>query len=724
MRALARTLPAIAMILFLLCAHTIANAASPASTEPPEIIEKETALFLRAADALERTRKLGARGRTAYIDKRAIGARYIYVVVEISRPKNPDERAPVPATLTRTEDENGQSLVIAATLSSRAAAKKAIKQMSAEGINAFIIETGKGGTPGYSIVVTPGPVAPPLAPPVAPIVAPPVAPPVAPIKEGTLKEDEPAPVEAATPAPVAPAKASSQKKLKKDIDIFQSSDDALQLTRELGAKGRIAFIEKRRIKDRDMYAVVEIYTEKAPEEQPSQPVMLPEVDEHGPVEAAAPAPVAPTVAPPVAPIKAGRLKMLKKDIDIFLKRETALLLVNNLGAKGRIVHIETRFVGAGEMHVVVEVYTAKTRKEQPPQPATLPSRGHMVVATLTSKAAAVNALRRLTLKGVEAHVIVTHEGGAPAYSFVVNPRVVEPQLLPEPGSIKTPPPQGEAPKTISFEYELNPYYTNADLFLSLTNAPIPDAGERSELEIYRDLFLGSYIPRFMVLEVSVYPMPLAGVWLKEQAPEFYSKADVGDNFNFFQAVTEGFEEPWAVSLFLGNVMNFKRSGSPEFEGGNKGFMGYLLSVGNLHIKDNVLIDDNWTKIEWKIKGDRDYPKQKLSWSFRIGAKYHGHPEITNVYYVAVRRSRLDFEAESSSIRHNSAFEYTFLFDQVHMAAVQHEFSVEKKFPQKGKKYAFTLALGVIYDKDRKYTGALDDRDGDSYSIIIRPNIEF
>ncbi|HEB02751.1 MAG TPA: hypothetical protein ENI12_05905 [Nitrospirae bacterium] len=160
------------------------------------------------------------------------------------------------------------------------------------------------------------------------------------------------------------------------------------------------------------------------------------------------------------------------------------------------------------------------------------------------------------------------------------------------------------------------------------------------------------------------------------------------------------------------------------EGGNKGFMGYLLSAGALHIKDNVLIDDDWAEVEWKIKGDRDYPNQNLSWSFRIGAKFHDHPDITDVYYVSARRSRLDFEAEASSVLHNSAFEYKFLFDQKHRSAVQHTFYAEKKFPQKGKKYAFTLGVGVIYDKDRKYTGALDDRDGDSYSVIIRPNIEF
>ncbi|HEB02752.1 MAG TPA: hypothetical protein ENI12_05910, partial [Nitrospirae bacterium] len=91
---------------------------------------------------------------------------------------------------------------------------------------------------------------------------------------------------------------------------------------------------------------------------------------------------------------------------------------------------------------------------------------------------------------------------------------------------------------------------------------------------------GSYIPRFMVLEASVYPMPIAGVLVKSNADQQYKNGGAINHFNVIQAITEGFEEPWAVSLFLGNVMNFKRAGSPEMEGGNKGFMGYLLSAGN------------------------------------------------------------------------------------------------------------------------------------------------
>lgn len=441
--------------------------------------------------------------------------------------------------------------------------------------------------------------------------------------------------------------------------------------------------------------------------------------------------------------------LLRKDVGVFLTQEAALSLTRSLGARGRIAYIESRTRPEGVAHlviyVVVELYQAESPGDQPPRPATMPGdEGYTVVATLTSSVAAERTLKRLENKGVKAFVIETQtEGGSVGYSIVIDPNPVNespPAPPPETVSLEAeggivlenqaaPPDQAAPPmkkdsKATSFEYELNPYYSNADIFLSLTNTPIPEAGERSELQIYRDLFLSSYIPRFLVLEASIYPMPLLGVVMKDRAPSLYESGKVGNDLNIWQAITEGFEEPWAVSLFLGNVMNFKRSGRPEHEGGNKGFMGYLFSVGNLHIKDNELINDYWQEVEWKVKGDRDYPLNRLSWSFRVGAKFHDNPDITDVYYISLKRSRLDFKAETHSILKNSAFEYTFLFTQEDMAPVQHTFFIEKKFPQKSKKYAYTLALGVVYDKDRKYTGDLDDRDGDSYSLIIRPNIEF
>jgi hypothetical protein len=280
-------------------------------------------------------------------------------------------------------------------------------------------------------------------------------------------------------------------------------------------------------------------------------------------------------------------------------------------------------------------------------------------------------------------------------------------------------------KKISFEFELDldAYYSSVALIGSLTDEPIPDVGEKGELEIYKDLFLSSYLPRFFLVEASINPMPCLGVAIKKNAKETYEDANVGDDINLIKAVTAGFEEPWALSFFLGDVVSFSKPGAKK-EAWNKGFMGYLLSVGDYHIKDNELIRDNWFEVEWKIKGDREYPSQKLNWSFRVGGKFHNNSDITDVLYASIRRSRLDYKASAISIWKNSGIEYTFDVDTRDFRFVRHYLAVDKKWPFKDRKFAISLAIGFIWESDKRYKGSLRDEGIDNYQILIRPNLEF
>lgn len=282
----------------------------------------------------------------------------------------------------------------------------------------------------------------------------------------------------------------------------------------------------------------------------------------------------------------------------------------------------------------------------------------------------------------------------------------------------------EKGKKVSVEYELDAYYSNAGLYVNLTDAPIPDAGEKLEVEVYRDLLFSSFIPRNLVVEAAVFPMPALGVFIKKNFDEIYRKGEISGSFNLIRAVTAGFEEPYALSLFLGNVVRFTKSGEEKRQG-NFGYMGYLVSFSDRHIKDNELIDDKSYEIEWKIKGDRKFSTHELSWSFRLGAKLHEHPGITDVAYASFRRSRLDYEASSASILNNSGFEYTFDLDRKTGNAVRHYFFVEKKWPWRKKRVAASLALGFIWEGARKYKeGLSDDRAGSEFQFIIRPNFYF
>ena len=278
---------------------------------------------------------------------------------------------------------------------------------------------------------------------------------------------------------------------------------------------------------------------------------------------------------------------------------------------------------------------------------------------------------------------------------------------------------------LDVELELDAYYSAADLLLSLTNTPVPEAGDKTEYEIYTDLLLGSYKPRFVALEASIYPMPALGAFARKNMEHLYEDMEMGEDLNLIQAVTAGFEEPYALSLFVGNLVRYKRRGQKGNKAGNMGWIGYLVSHGDYHIKDNVLVYDKWYEFEWKIKGDRKFADSKHSWSFRIGLKYHDNPDINDVVYVSARRSRLEFNSSAFSIIKNSAFEYTYDMASEDLSVVQHKFYVEKKFPMKKYKTAFTLAVGLIWDSGRKYKGDLaPEGDKESYQIIIRPNLEF
>ena len=277
-------------------------------------------------------------------------------------------------------------------------------------------------------------------------------------------------------------------------------------------------------------------------------------------------------------------------------------------------------------------------------------------------------------------------------------------------------------KRFEVVFEPDAYYTDLDLIVALTKEPIPHLGEKNESEIYAALLTqAAVLPRYLVFEASVNPLPYFGTYIRSHAPHFYDDAQWSGSFNWIKVLTTGFDEPYAFSILAGNVVNFDVSGNKDIKG--LGYSGYLVSYGNFHIKDNKLITDDWWEFEWKIKGDRKSPVKKLNWSFRIGDKEHGNPNITDTLYVSFRRSRIDYKSEGFSLLKNSGFEYTYYMDRRSFSAIEHLLTVDKKWPVDRWKIALSLALGFEWDSSRKYTGPLATG-RDNFQFIVRPNIEF
>lgn len=277
-------------------------------------------------------------------------------------------------------------------------------------------------------------------------------------------------------------------------------------------------------------------------------------------------------------------------------------------------------------------------------------------------------------------------------------------------------------------WEFDPYYSSAAWLLPLTDSPLPDGGPLPEVEVYRRLLHDSLRPRLLMLEASVYPLPAAGTWLKKHEPALYEDFNVGtagsNQLNLIDAVTTGFQEPWALSLFAGSSMRFSAGGGASAGGRNRGYMGYLVSFGGKHIRNNVLIDDNWWELEWKLKGERDSELETLDWSFRLGLKTHGHPDIRDVAYLGLRRSNLDYGASWLSLLRNSEITLLTEVGQHGGRLLRQEVILGRKLPLRRYRVALTLEAGLVYESPAKYRGHLADPSADSLNFVLRPNLEF
>ncbi len=273
-------------------------------------------------------------------------------------------------------------------------------------------------------------------------------------------------------------------------------------------------------------------------------------------------------------------------------------------------------------------------------------------------------------------------------------------------------------------WEWDPYYSDVDFNIPLTKQPIPTITSDSEPVIYRDLIEGSLVPRYMLLEASVYPLPVLGTYIKSHSPSLYQEGQISHTgVNVIESATAGFQEPWALSAFFGNIANLQRPGDTR-PGTNLGYTGWLISGGAQHIKDNTLIQDDWYEVEWKIKGKLDYPDENLTWSFRVGGKFNANPDITDVVYVGIRRSNLDFNQPFLGWFKNSDVDLQLQFAQQSGAVVREELVFGKKYPFPDKGYSITLDVGFIWDSPKEYSGVLRDKQTSSLTFVFRPGLEF
>ncbi|MEN9306706.1 MAG: hypothetical protein RL173_638 [Fibrobacterota bacterium] len=278
------------------------------------------------------------------------------------------------------------------------------------------------------------------------------------------------------------------------------------------------------------------------------------------------------------------------------------------------------------------------------------------------------------------------------------------------------------------ELWLDAYYTAFNVSRSMTDAPIAKLVSDGERATDWWLFTHLWQPRDVLVETSVNPLPVGGWATRKWAKGTYEDATL-NGANLVQAFTQGFPEPWAVSLFLGNVVQLV-SATDTVKVNGMGYSGFLLTWGAWNLADNRLIRDNWLEAEVKIKGDDIRSTRKMGWSFRAGVREHFNPEIRDAFYVSIVRKRTDFRYSGWYPLRNSSLELRADVDQtklIHLEALEFlrwSVVVGKKFPFNEGKMAWSVSTGVVHELHPGYTGSLRTKAPRGWRLVLQPNLEW
>lgn len=284
----------------------------------------------------------------------------------------------------------------------------------------------------------------------------------------------------------------------------------------------------------------------------------------------------------------------------------------------------------------------------------------------------------------------------------------------------------DSSRAVQYEVWLDPYYSAVNATRTLSDEPIPRLDTEEEGGVYWWLMRRLPFPRDVLLEASVNPLPVGGWALRSHAPGIWEDATVGDA-NLVEAATTGFPEPWAISVFLGNVVNLvSRGDSTRIHG--IGYSGFLLSWGAWHLVENRMVRDDWFEGEIKLKGDDvRRSERKLGWSFRLGWREHLNPDIHDALYAAISRKRTDFNVSGLDPFRNSSLETRIDFDRADLPALsplRWGAVAGKSFPARSGKWAFTIALGATRELRTGYDGDLRQRAPRGWGLVLRPNVEW
>ncbi|MBN1352351.1 hypothetical protein JXJ21_23340 [candidate division KSB1 bacterium] len=271
----------------------------------------------------------------------------------------------------------------------------------------------------------------------------------------------------------------------------------------------------------------------------------------------------------------------------------------------------------------------------------------------------------------------------------------------------------------NYTYGLGAYrtYGSAYVDLRIGAKPIVISPDR-ELEIFRHILREIYLPKYILLQLTLYPLSTLSSFLETDHATTFNQFEIYDGFNVLRSLSADFEEPYAASVFLGNIIGFKYEGkesntdttagrSPQV---NSILSGVLFSGGHWHIQDNIRIQDEWLEILFLLTGQLNVRDMRnVVWDLRAGYRLHRNRLVTDVAVISVLREHTEWEYRGLSPFRNSYFQTAFYLPIGSEAANRPLFTRQllvfgKKVPMRlfKRKVMLKLGVGILWEQTRLF----------------------
>jgi hypothetical protein len=281
------------------------------------------------------------------------------------------------------------------------------------------------------------------------------------------------------------------------------------------------------------------------------------------------------------------------------------------------------------------------------------------------------------------------------------------------------------------------YKPFASIYFNLNRMQKPVALQKGgEGEIYLRLGRRLIFPGYLLFQITGYPLSALSSYLETDYYNTYNRFNLYSDLNILRSVGVGFEEPYAFSVFLGNILYlaYQDSLANRLKQSGSALGGFLISTGKHQIYNNIYLHNSWYQIELMLVGNLNEPKRrKILWNFRIGAKFHQNEFLRDMFTLSIEHSHTDWRSTGWSLVKNSIFKYQahlpipLYEDKTHAAS--HLIFYGKKFPVNlyHTRVLLVLGFGIRWEWIRFYDHNLARFDPDPKSQLIwliQPNVEF